>query len=113
LIPNLVIYIKVSKNYDEGFQKIEKINSLGFKVLILKHFIAIDFQRWFLNKAYHSNKMLGKRSHQGHQTHESSSHLTHFPWETIMAFLTGKALDIDGVPTKLFQEYMDTTSLDL
>jgi hypothetical protein len=34
----------------------------------------------------------------------------HFPWEAIMAFLRGKALNIDGVPTELFQEYMGTTS---
>jgi hypothetical protein len=46
--------------------------------------------------------MLGKHSHQGHQAHKSGSHLTHFPWEIIMALLTSKAPDIDGVPTELF-----------
>jgi hypothetical protein len=97
----------------KGFKKLTNNNSLGFKISVLKHFIPLDFQRWFLNKGYRSSGVLGKHSHQGHQTHELGSDSTHFPWEVIKALLKGKVPDIDGVPMELFQEYMDTTSMDL
>jgi hypothetical protein len=44
-----IFLIKKNRPRNEGFQKTQKIISLSFKVLVLRHYIPVGFPRWFLD----------------------------------------------------------------